>query len=155
MKHAAIITVLFASCTAPCMDQDTLSELAQKSVRDQLKSPSTAVFSETKLTKTFDGTKEMIEGKVDAQNAFGAMMRSEYYVTFTCEGGKPAVSYGHMDGASWGPEWQAALDSINQASNDEAMEIYDRAVKEAEAEAAEAEAAASKLEEATMEVTKK
>jgi hypothetical protein len=133
MRTLSVCLILLVSCTKPCLDKDTLSDLAQASVAERLKSPSTAVFTETTLRTTADGTKQMIEGAVDSQNGFGAMIRGEYYVTFTCDGGKPAIATASMEGEMWGPEWESQRDSIEAAFEVEVQEALDAALEKAEA----------------------
>lgn len=55
---------------------------AEREVRARLKAPSTAKFpGQAKVA--FNGTEKIVTGFVDSQNAFGAMLRSSYIVTFT------------------------------------------------------------------------
>lgn len=49
-------------------------------VKDRLKSPGTAEFSETFTTSQADGSWE-VEGAVDSENAFGGTMRNTYTCT--------------------------------------------------------------------------
>lgn len=60
----------------------------QDAISSILKSPSSASFSDTSASKYGDGY--MVRGSVDAQNGFGASIRS----TFTCEFDKDAN--GHL-----------------------------------------------------------
>lgn len=55
---------------------DAAAAACQDAVKDQLKSPSTAEFSDQVIT--WDDTGAVIEGNVDSQNGFGAMVRSEW-----------------------------------------------------------------------------
>lgn len=51
---------------------------AQHAVKDKLKSPSTAKFSDEKVQRANDMV--MVSGNVDAQNGFGATLRNSYLV---------------------------------------------------------------------------
>lgn len=70
------------------MSQSLVCQLAKSTVKDNLRSPSTAKFPDDFCTKvTFrssvnaDGhTVWLVTGPVDAQNGFGAMIRSTYLV---------------------------------------------------------------------------
>lgn len=68
------------------VDPDVLALTgAEQVVKEKLKAPSTAKFSswgETKITKIKDNT-YLVKGYVDAQNGFGAMIRSNYSVEIT------------------------------------------------------------------------
>lgn len=61
---------------------------AVKAVEDNLKSPSTAKFcSYSEMTaENLGGNQWRIEGYVDAQNSFGAMIRENWIVTLTLTG---------------------------------------------------------------------
>lgn len=61
---------------------------AEKAVTDSLKSPSTAKFCKyTEMTATnLGGDKWKVTGYVDAQNSFGAVMRTYWTVTLTLTG---------------------------------------------------------------------
>lgn len=58
---------------------------AEKAVKDQLKSPSTATFCKyTEMTATnLEGNKWKITGYVDAQNSYGATVRENWTVILT------------------------------------------------------------------------
>ncbi len=60
---------------------------AEMFVTDQLKAPRTARFPSTTsyVARSFDDT-WMVSGYVDAQNSYGAMIRSEWFVTLRYEG---------------------------------------------------------------------
>lgn len=58
--------------------------IAEKAVKDKLKSPSTAKFcSVTEATIGCSGNTWVVRGWVDAQNGFGATVRTQFAVTFT------------------------------------------------------------------------
>lgn len=58
--------------------------VAQAMVKQELKSPSTAKFCTTsQATITHDGDKYTVKGWVDAQNSFGATLRSNWTCKFT------------------------------------------------------------------------
>ncbi|MBE6912864.1 MAG: hypothetical protein E7473_10100 [Ruminococcaceae bacterium] len=89
---AILVPIIVAVCLlAPSEERDTKSYdvlvIAEKEVKSKLKSPSTAEFSaynETKITN--DGDVWVVEGWVDAQNSFGATLRSEYTVRIVFDG---------------------------------------------------------------------
>ncbi|MES9636699.1 hypothetical protein [Megasphaera elsdenii] len=54
--------------------------IAQNTVKDRLKAPSTADFDNIKVVKSKDGS-VLITGTVDAQNSFGAKLRKGFMVT--------------------------------------------------------------------------
>ncbi len=56
----------------------------ERKIRDQLKAPSTAEFSSVRYTGT--SPKWVVRGDVDAQNSFGAMLRSSWLCTATVNG---------------------------------------------------------------------
>jgi len=58
---------------------------AKNAVRDQLKAPSTAKFSSVWASKNNDGT-WVVKGYVDAQNSFGATIRSSFKVMLKYNG---------------------------------------------------------------------
>jgi len=64
---------------------------AQVAVRHHLKSPSTARFplSGTCCSATSTPGQYLVTGQVDAQNSFGAMLRSDWVVVL------------HKEGATW------------------------------------------------------
>jgi len=54
---------------------------AKNAVRDYLKAPSTAKFSDCyEVRANEEGTRFFVKGHVDAHNSFGAMLRKEYAV---------------------------------------------------------------------------
>jgi len=74
-----------AETTAPKVEHDPLSAfvMSQTFVEKQLKAPATAKFplySESKVTDLGDG-KYKVDSYVDAQNSFGAMIRTNYTCT--------------------------------------------------------------------------
>lgn len=79
-----------ASVEAKASDQPDFIKMqvaAERAIKQRLKAPSTAKFpgmfeqSAYKLAKTASGT-YILKGWVDAQNGFGAMIRSDWYVEF-------------------------------------------------------------------------
>lgn len=58
---------------------------AQKYVKAALKAPSTANFPSAKVTIEPASNTRLITGFVDAQNGFGAMIRSGYSVRLSCD----------------------------------------------------------------------
>jgi hypothetical protein len=61
--------------------------LAEDAIREKLKAPATAKFSGTSDTRViqFEPNRWMVNGHVDAQNVFGAQIRSNYSVTVEFE----------------------------------------------------------------------
>jgi hypothetical protein len=107
-----LLALSLVRCAAPCENEGNLKELAQESVKSKLKSPASAQFSEEKVTTAKDGQGLLVEGVVDAQNGFGALMREEYTINFKCKDGQPFVAYAWMGATSWGTEHEAMVDSI-------------------------------------------
>jgi len=65
-------------------DDSDILQIAEDTVKQNLKAPSTATFSsirETQIKRS--GNTWTVSGWVDAQNSFGAMLRSEYTVKIT------------------------------------------------------------------------
>jgi len=64
-------------------------EMGQKLVRQQLKAPSTAKFSDETYAEMIKETPHKtycwIEGEVDAQNVFGAMLRTKYALCYSIQ----------------------------------------------------------------------
>jgi len=83
-----IITIfLLAGCTTtqthyPISEQEQMYNAAKKEVLTQLKAPSTATFPDydtaTYTQTTQDKNTWIIQSYVDAQNGFGAMIRSSF-----------------------------------------------------------------------------
>ena len=58
--------------------------IAEKAVKEKLKSPSTAQFcTTTEATIGRNGNTWTVKGWVDAQNGYGATVRANFVVTFT------------------------------------------------------------------------
>lgn len=55
-------------------------------VRDRLKAPATAQFSETEIESS--GNQWTVSGSVDAQNSFGALIRNNYTCVTTVQSGQ-------------------------------------------------------------------
>lgn len=74
---------------------------AEKEVKKKLKCPSSAKFlpyEEVEVGFDKDSNSYTIEGYVDAQNSFGAMIRNEYYVLIQrIEEGKYVLKYITID----------------------------------------------------------
>jgi hypothetical protein len=72
---------------------------AQQTVKAQLKAPSTAVFDSCLGRGTIDrkdSSKVTVVGYVDAQNTFGAMLRSTYVVILQRVSGSGINSHFHV-----------------------------------------------------------
>lgn len=91
----ATITLVMATCVGTCISSDDSKEMdsihievtakykAEEAVKTLLKAPSTAEFpSETQRCLIMPDSTVVVEGSVDAQNTFGAMIRNNYYVKF-------------------------------------------------------------------------
>ena len=72
-------------------------EMGQKLVRQQLKAPSTAKFSNETYAEMIKETPHKtycwIEGEVDAQNVFGAMLRTKYALCYSIQEVNGKYSY--------------------------------------------------------------
>lgn len=110
--YMLLLSLSFVRCASPCENEGGLKELARESVSSQLKAPASANFSAEQVLPSKDGKGLLVEGVVDAQNAFGAMIREEYTVNVKCNDGEPFVAYAWMGAKSWGTEHQADVDSI-------------------------------------------
>ncbi len=82
-----VIFVLVRLVKGPARDSQTPDEyavisVAEKFVKNNLKAPSTAEFSPLSETSIniFKDNSVWVDGYVDAQNSFGAMIRSKYSV---------------------------------------------------------------------------
>lgn len=73
--------------------------IARNLIKGALKAPSTANFSDYSKTdwqKTYDdGTKQfyVVSGWVDSQNTYGAMIRANYVICFSCDGTNVVPSF--------------------------------------------------------------
>jgi hypothetical protein len=67
-------TLSFSGCSA---GDSILSQKCKNLVLDQLKSPSTAVFSNISLSKVDDHI-SLLDGAVDSENGFGATVRADF-----------------------------------------------------------------------------
>lgn len=92
--------ILFGGCTAyfmlkPKEPEKPSSSMAiivcERAVKEQLKAPSTAKFSGSYATAKSGGGYR-VEGNVDSQNSFGAMIRARY----VCESSGMAGSMGRV-----------------------------------------------------------
>ncbi len=92
----ALVTLFLSSCFGPTLDECEAMNAAEARVRDQLKCPSTAKFPDTKVldsAKTSDGeTVYLVQAAVDAENSFGAMMRSHHLVVLYVKGNETSWS---------------------------------------------------------------
>ena len=61
-----------------------MERIAKGLISDKLKTPSTAEFGD--IEYTHHGTDILMRGYVDAQNEFGAMLRSKWYVVINFTG---------------------------------------------------------------------
>ena len=88
------VAAFITGCSSPeeqeeasCKDSVSAYVMSKQFVTQQLKSPSTAKFPdfgsegvEARFLGKEAGCKHYVEGYVDAQNAYGATVRSSYYV---------------------------------------------------------------------------
>lgn len=101
------IAVLLAGCGQDTPEQRDISDcnprhvydMATQFVERRLKSPSTADFGPFRDAKVTSLTPEknsackfLVTGRVDSQNGFGAMIRSEFIVTLSKEKGEGSWS---------------------------------------------------------------
>jgi hypothetical protein len=110
MIFMGVVTAIFgdsssrpssARRTQPAKQSDeqlraSLCEQAKDAVRDRLKAPSTADFpgcvfgaNEYEIRRSADGKQASVIGHVDAQNAFGAKLRTKFVVMFKADPAKP------------------------------------------------------------------
>lgn len=84
-----VLTVYIAATSESSTSGDSRETLlfsgacttAKNAVRDHLKAPSTAKFSDCyEVRANEDRTRFFVKGHVDAHNSFGAMLRKEYAV---------------------------------------------------------------------------
>ena len=75
---------VFATSTSASKDKvNNLKQLCEEgAIRTSLKSPSTAIFSDSSTTKMTKGIYK-VSGNVDAQNGYGAMLRNKYTCIFS------------------------------------------------------------------------
>ncbi|MEA5023919.1 hypothetical protein SDC9_15167 [bioreactor metagenome] len=84
MKKIFFVLLIFTFLVVGCGSENLIDEAqfyVQEKVKANLKSPSTAKFSkwDDSLVKKLDDNKYSVKGYVDAQNGFGATVRSNYY----------------------------------------------------------------------------
>lgn len=110
--YMLLLAMSLVRCAGPCENEGSLKELARESVSSKLKAPASAQFSAEKVLPSKDGKGLLVEGAVDAENAFGAMLREEYTVHVKCKDGQPFIAYAWMGNTFWGSEHEAEVDSI-------------------------------------------
>lgn len=84
-----VMAIFLTACGSSSNKSATDAKIcAEKAVEDNLKSPSTAKFCKyTEMTATnLGGDKWKVTGYVDAQNSFGAVVRTNWTVTLTLTG---------------------------------------------------------------------
>lgn len=79
------VMMLFSKPSKPKLDEWTAQVSCESAVKQLLKSPSTAEFSGWIRVLNSDGT-YTVTGNVDAQNSFGAMLRSSFSCTVRDKG---------------------------------------------------------------------
>lgn len=80
MKKLVILLLLLAGCGSDC-DERALYEAIKDQVRGGLKSPMSATFAPLAEAKTYRAERICeirVKGWVDAQNSFGAIVRSDF-----------------------------------------------------------------------------
>lgn len=92
MNRIAAVTVvalglLVAGCSGDNPDDATAEVMCQDFVKDQLKAPGSAKFSEERADEPFDGEWK-VTGVVDSENGFGALLRAEYTCRMTHDDGE-------------------------------------------------------------------
>jgi hypothetical protein len=99
-----------------------VKRMAEQLIRAQLKAPSTARFSEMRETyweKTYDnGSVQFygVEGWVDSQNSFGAMLRDKYLILFSVTDEKIRAYYVRFGETSVGDIPEEAKPYFKQAA---------------------------------------
>lgn len=82
-------------------DTETIQYEAERQIKERLKCPSTAQFSEQKIYFVEShGTYIVykVVGKVDSENSFSAMIRSSFYIYLNCyPNGKYVVGEWNID----------------------------------------------------------
>jgi hypothetical protein len=112
--YMLLLALSFVRCAAPCENEGSLKELARESVSSQLKAPASAKFSEEEVNPSKDGKGLLVEGVVDAQNQFGAMIREVYLVRVKCNDGQPFVAYAMLYPPYVDEGWIEAKNSVNR-----------------------------------------
>lgn len=106
-----------AACN-PCTNSGKLKDYAHAEIKAKLRSPTTAEFSDEKVFKALDGSPVMIvDGRVTAQNGFGAPITEDYSFTIACKNGKPVTAYASMGKGSWGYEYDALRSKLDSVTN--------------------------------------
>lgn len=80
---AAVILAIAGGVTyaaLPSTDDEAV-EFCQEEIRDRLKTPASAKFSDATVDPEEGSTVYRVSGAVDAQNGFGAMVRGNYRCT--------------------------------------------------------------------------
>lgn len=95
-----LLTIVLASLLASC------SSVVEDSVKEHLRSPSTAEVTITETKRLENG--RMSKGIVTAQNAYGATVTEPFTVITNGD----TVIYGTMGELTWGKEWEDGLDSL-------------------------------------------
>lgn len=85
---------VFATSTSASRDKvNSLKRLCEEgAIRTSLKSPSTAIFSDSSTSKMTKGVYK-VSGNVDAQNGYGAMLRNRYTCIFSHSDGRFSLLY--------------------------------------------------------------
>jgi hypothetical protein len=92
MRNIAVVLILLLSACSDVLKGPSIANvsiMAHQCAATQLQSPSTAAFSnygQEQITQLNDST-WMVEGHVDAQNGFGAMIRASFISVVTYRGG--------------------------------------------------------------------
>ena len=89
---------VFATSTSASKDKvNNLKRLCEEgAIKTSLKSPSTAIFSNSSTTKLTKGVYK-VSGNVDAQNGYGAMLRNRYTCIFSHSNDRFSLLYDDVD----------------------------------------------------------
>ena len=82
-----VVAFLFISCSKFNNNELKAYNEAKKNILLSLKSPSSAKFTdENEITISKNGDRYIVQGFVDAQNSYGAALRSKYKATISMIG---------------------------------------------------------------------
>lgn len=108
-----------------------MERTAKEEVLRRLKAPSSAEFSDIYVNVN-EGGGGFVMGKVDAQNAFGAMLRKDFNISMKCENESLIISHGMFDGETWGADFKALNihERLQSARSDAERDSIESAIRE-------------------------
>ena len=90
-------SMIYGAFTSGGSDRSVEAKSAcHQTVRSNLKAPSTAKFSSTVAGHNTRANDYLVTGTVDAQNSFGAMVRSEFQCVVVTSGSTPRVTLQYL-----------------------------------------------------------